>query len=160
MITQEYLKSILNYDPETGLFTWLVQKGKRVKIGQKAGIISEGYIKIKIDGKKYFAHRLAWLYMTGEWPKDEIDHKNTIRGDNRWENLREATSQQNSFNISIRVNNKSGFKGVYKYKHYGYRAAINFNGKITMLGLFATAKEAHEAYVKAAKEIFGEFFRE
>lgn len=97
MLSQEYLKSILHYDPETGILSWKVDR-RRVKIGQIAGYLCLGYVAIGIDGKLYKGHRLAWLYMTGEWPKDEIDHINRTKHDNRWVNLREATKEQNCDN--------------------------------------------------------------
>src|SRR5690349_15052213 len=89
-LTQQYLKEILHYDPETGVFIWYTSRG-HCKAGNVAGSLNLGYILIGICNFKYQAHRLAWLYMTGEWPTFEIDHKNGVSSDNRWENLREAT---------------------------------------------------------------------
>ena len=95
MITQKHLKEILDYNTETGIWTWRVNQARRIKIGQRAGtIISDGHRHIGISGKFYKAHRLAWLYMTGEFPKDEIDHINGVPDDNRWCNLRTYICKQ------------------------------------------------------------------
>ena len=91
MITQSELKELLNYDPATGVFTWLVSRG-RVKASSVAGHVhSRGYIVIMVDGRRHLAHRLAFVYMTGTFPDDQVDHINEIKADNRWINLREAT---------------------------------------------------------------------
>lgn len=117
MITQEQLKLILNYDPETGEFNWLVKPRNRASIGGVAGHLRKnGYREISIKGKKYYAHRLAWLYMTGSWPKEHIDHINGNPSDNRFCNLREATRSQNMHNQGVCSNNTSGYKGVCWHK--------------------------------------------
>ena len=92
MITQEELKELLDYNPETGLFTWNVYNN--IKNKTTAGTFNDGYIQIKIKQKIYQAHRLAWLYVYGEWPKGQIDHINGIRDDNRIENLRDVTNRE------------------------------------------------------------------
>ena len=108
MITQARLKELLTYDPETGYFTRNVNV-KGANAGERAGTITaKGYIAIGIDRKHYLAHRLAFLYMTGEWPKELVDHKDTIKINNKWENLREATNSQNKRNVGARKTNKSG----------------------------------------------------
>lgn len=158
MLTQEYLKSILRYDPETGLFTWIVTFSNRCKTGQLAGgLQNHGYWRIRINKKDYQAHRLAWLYMIGEWPKSDIDHINTIKSDNRWCNLREATEIQNAHNRSYQINNKLGVKGVSIHKPTGkFIAYIKLNQRQKNLGLFETLEEAKMAYDKAA-EAQGDF---
>jgi len=158
-ITHEYLCDILLYDPITGEFRW---KSARPKIlpGQIAGSMRKGYVRIKIDGASYSAHRLAWFYVTGNWPADQIDHKNNLRSDNRFENLREATNGENRANTTQK--NRTGFKGVKfhaRLKQKPYEAQITFDKKVRSLGCFATAEEAHEAYKKAAAEYHGEFSR-
>ena len=146
LLTQEYLKSVLNYDLNTGEFRWKINKSRRAKKGDLAGCTdinkSSGYTRIWINYKSYRAHRLAWLWMTGEWPQFEIDHKNRIRSDNRWNNLRPATNSQNKINGKAYKNNKSGYKGVYWNKNTkNWVASININKKQTHLGCFNSKKE-------------------
>lgn len=160
MITQERLKEVLHYDPLTGLWTWAQQRGRSPK-GTLAGWLSDttGYLFIRIDRRLVGAHRLAWLYMTGEWPH-EVDHKNGSRTDNKWSNLREVTRQQNQQNKCVQSNNKSGLKGASFHKQTGrWRAAIFVAGKQMHLGLFSTPEEAHIAYNIAAKKHFGVYAR-
>lgn len=112
-LTAEYLKEMLYYDPETGVWTWLTQKSANIKPGQVAGSIrSDGYRQIAINRTMHYAHRLSWLYMTGEWPKNQVDHINRDRDDNRWDNLRAATPSDNSVNSKLSPNNTSGYRGV------------------------------------------------
>lgn len=159
MITQEYLKSILHYDPDTGIFTWRNDRVKGIKAGDIAGGLNgKGYVRIWILGKKYMAHRLAWLYITGKWPNEETDHKNRIRNDNRFTNLREATKNQNQHNASKRRDNKTGVKGVsYQKKENNFKAQIQTNGEGIYLGCYATLKEAATAYRNASIELHGEY---
>ena len=157
-ITADYLRSILSYDVETGRFVWL--KGPRR--GRDAGSVGGvGYCRIGINGKVYFAHRLAWLYVTGSWPGEMVDHKNTIRSDNRWENLRAATRGQNQANSGPYSNNKSGIKGVYPSHRPGkpWVASITKNGRCRRIGRYATKEEAAAAYEIAANRLHGEFAR-
>lgn len=159
MITQDYLKSILNYNPWTGLFTWKVKLANATLIDGDAGWLNkDGYLSIQINSKEYRASRLAWLYMTGEWPKDEIDHKNLIKSDDSWLNLREANHTQNMYNKPTYKNNRLGIKGV-GMRNGKFRARINVNGKSKDLGLFNTAEEAKEAYNKIALLERGVFVR-
>lgn len=149
MITQAILKSKLSYIPEAGIFTKVLKVSGRVKI---AGTKNNGYIAIAINKKVYSAHRLAWLYMTGEWPKYMIDHINGIRDDNRFCNLREATNSENQMNRGIPKNNTSGFKGVCWHKqNCKWVAQIKINGKLTHLGCFEKVEDAHQAYCKGAE---------
>lgn len=143
-ITPEQLKVILNYDPETGVFIWLTSKGRRVKAGDIAGSIeAEGYRVIRIDKKLYKAHRIAWLYMTGSWPKNQIDHINHIRDDNRWANFKEATNQENQRNASLRKDNVSGVAGVcWSKADRMWRARIRNKSERVYLGRFADKFEA------------------
>lgn len=156
-LTQARLKEVLKYDPETGQFTWLVSTSNRVKVGAVAGYSRwDGYVCIRIDGILYLSHRLAWLYMTGEWPENEIDHRDLDKSNARWENLRPATRQQNAANMATW--SATGFKGVHK-DGKGYGARIKIDGKKKYLGYFLTPEEANAAYVKAANDAFGEFAR-
>lgn len=156
----EFLKSILHYDPTTGIFTWL-KSGKGRRPSMRAGSrMMIGYERIAINQISYLSHRLAWFYMTGAWPTKEVDHKNMDRADNRFENLREATVSQNRMNRTVHRNNKSGYKGVCLDKRNGrYIAYIKRNRKSYFLGSFNTAVEAHEAYCLAAKDLFEEYHR-
>lgn len=157
MHTVEYLKSQLSYDQETGLLTWNVTRN-RVKKGQPAGNKHLGYIRVKLNGRNYAAHRLAWLFTTGEWPKNEIDHINGIRDDNRFCNLREATHSQNLQNCVNRRGNKHGLRGIAKQTESNrWVAVITSNGIKHYLGTFRTPEEAHEAYLQAVPIHHGNF---
>jgi hypothetical protein len=160
ILTHEYLKEHLHYSVITGKFYWLESASKRIKTNDVAGNLTcKDYRRIRINGSNYFAHRLAWFWVTGEWPEKQIDHKNRIRDDNYWLNIREATQSQNNYNKGISPTNSSGFKGVYWYKTYQkWRANIRINGKKKHLGYFDSPELAHKAYVKAGKEHHGEFF--
>jgi hypothetical protein len=120
----------------------------------------DGYRKIRINGRSYLAHRLAWLYMTGEWPQNVIDHASGQRSDNRWENLRAASPLLNSHNRKRPSNNTSGFKGVTFYKAGNiWRAFIRVDGLLRFLGSFPTPELAADAYAAAANDHFGSFAR-
>lgn len=149
MLTQEQLKQKLNYDPFTGLFTWKTGKYSGRIAGTVVGHLPDGgYIRIKINKKSYMAHRLAWLYVYGEFPTQLLDHKNRNRIDNRISNLREASDALNSKNQSLYKNNVSGFHGVTKHGNR-WRARINVNGVKLHLGVFDTIEEAAECRKQA-----------
>jgi HNH endonuclease len=117
MLTHDRLKELLSYDPKTGLFTWNLDRNERIKKGEQAGTIDhKGYVRIRIGNKKYRAHRLAYLYMTGEWPTTILDHINRNRSDNKWSNLRPVTERYNYYNASDNRNNSSGVRGVHWQK--------------------------------------------
>jgi hypothetical protein len=136
--TVERLKELLDYDPETGVFTWRVSRGGAVDAGDTAGTKdSRGYLQIGVDRTLYLAHRLAWLYTYGEWPKNALDHINRIRTDNRIANLRPATHALNNQNTSVARNNKSGVTGVWRNTRLNkWQAYIRINGQQIHLGLF------------------------
>lgn len=118
----------------------------------------DGYIYIRIEGKSYRAHRLAWLYMTGDWPSDQIDHINRTRGDNRWGNLREATQAQNKINANAPANNTSGHTGVaWNAKRGRWHSYISVGGKKITLGRFKCLDEAIASRRNAAIRHYGEF---
>ena len=155
VLSQEILKALLHYDPETGILKWAKNVGFKIKSGSIAGYKDkDGYISLKINGKEYKAHRLAWLYMTGQMPKNMIDHKNTIKTDNWFDNLREATNGQNQQNqIKPKSHNTTGFLGVSLDKTGGkYRAQIAVDGKQKRLGYFTDPKEASKAYLEAKQK--------
>lgn len=162
-LTQEQLKQFLRYNPKTGEFTRIaaynnVGVGKKVGWTVTYGAGKKFRVKVGVNGDDYMAHRLAWLYMTGEWPKQEIDHINEDGADNRWDNLREASPTENLRNRGPQSNNTTGYKGTCFVKSKGfYIAGIKVHGKRTHLGCFKTAEEAHQAYCEAAKKYHGEF---
>lgn len=154
-LTPERLKELLHYDPETGMFTWRVAM-RGTRIGDVARCPSQGRVVVRVDRILYQAHRLAWFYVMGAWPKDVIDHKDGNPSNNRWENLREATQTQNMANMKRPAKNSTGFKGVGR--HQGkYRAYIGYQGKFVHLGVFDEPAVAHEAYKAAAVKYYGEF---
>lgn len=161
MLTIQQLRKILWYSKTTGLFWWLETIGSNAQKGTRAGSLhSSGYVHIKIFGRLYKTHRLAWLYVTGEFPKLDVEHRNLRCADNRWCNLRLATDSQNQANVRTRIDNTSGFKGVILRKESGmWRAQMQFQKKRLSLGEFSTARKAHKAYMQKAKELFGEFAR-
>lgn len=161
MLTQERLKELLDYEPETGNFFWRIRRGRGAPAGGIAGTPHKnGYTSIKIDGGgPYLAHRLAWLYVTGEWP-DELDHINRNKKDNRFTNLRECTRQQNQANRDIQKNNKSGWKGVRKLKDNKWLARIQVGGKTVFIGHFKSASDASQAYADASRRLHGDFSTE
>lgn len=152
-LTQERLKELLHYDPETGLFTWRIRVAYRAHIGDVAcSQPHRGYTYIMIDGSRIGTHRFAWLYMFGIWPKDQIDHINGVRDDNRICNLREATNTENQQNRGISKRNTSGYAGVSFFSGAWY-ARIRVNRKRIHLGCFPTPELAHEAYKQAKSEL-------
>jgi hypothetical protein len=160
MLTAERLRELLAYDPETGVFTRRVQAARgRGRAGDVAGWVEpDGYVRIRLDGRKCRAHRLAWLYMTGKWPNDQIDHINGRTGDNRWVNLRAATHSENQCNRPLQLNNSTGYKGVYPYRG-AWRARIKKGGRFIHIGTFATAEAAHVARSSVLAEHHGDFAR-
>lgn len=159
-LTRDHLLARLQYDPDTGCFHRLATYHDR-KAGDVAGRTHrKGYIEICIDGRRYQAHRLAWLYVHGRWPANQIDHINRDRGDNRLSNLREATQSQNKANSNTYRNNTTGYKGVAAVRgKQRWWARIRVNGHLRYLGTFDTPEDAHAAYCRAASETFGEFAR-
>jgi len=166
--TQARVKECLLYDEATGIFTWKKRTSRfgNLRIGSVAGSLSpsNGYWVIGFDNLLFMAHRLAWIYVHGEMPPAEIDHINRVRTDNRLSNLRLATRAENGRNCSARKS-ASGLKGAHLDKgrlgrlRRPWVARITQNGKPLHLGYFATAEEAHAAYVQAARELYGEFAR-
>jgi hypothetical protein len=154
-ITQEMLHALLHYNEATGIFTWRVKGSSRSPAGSTAGTKNTlGYVVFKIAGTLFYAHRLAWLYMTGEWPTKGIDHKNGIRGDNRFSNLREADQSQNSENLPMKRKNSEYPIGVgFQKKLNKFRARITKNQKNYTLGFFDSPEAAHKAYLEAKKVI-------
>ena len=161
-MSPERLRELLHYNPSTGVFTRKVRTAQVSRVGDVAGSLgNRGHIIIELCARRYQASILAWVYMTGRWPADEIDHKDCDPANNRWDNLREATSQQNKGNRRRSVSKKyDSPKGVFWDKNrQKWLAAIGVNGRFKNLGRYADMQEAQAAYERAAKEHFGEFAR-
>jgi HNH endonuclease len=158
-LTAERVRELFHYDPETGRITWRMDRATNAKAGDRAGCInrSDGYMVININGTNYSAHRLIWLWMTGEWPHEEIDHVNRIRHDNRFCNLREASPSENSFNSPTRGGKCETLpRGVHKTRNGKFQAKI---GRNIHIGTYDTVEEAGNAYALAATALYGEFYR-
>ena len=157
-ITQESLKELLHYNPETGVFTWIKKPNRKVLIGSIAGSILKtgrdiGRTNICLNRITFGAHRLAWLYMTGEWPTKVIDHINGNPQDNRFANLRSVSCRENSQNLRKQpAGGASGLLGAAKGSGGKWVAAIKINGKKKYLGRFLKPEDAHQAYVLAKRE--------
>lgn len=165
-LTAARLRELLHYDPETGVFTRrtsvLSMSGRSGRPCQHAGtrlapkVRPDGYLRATVDGKAYMLHRLAWLYMTGEWPRSEIDHVDGNRAGNAFRNLREATRTENNQNRhSARRDSASRLLGAFRVERKGrivWRSGIRADGRMKHLGYFETPLEAHEAY-RAAKRL-------
>lgn len=154
-LTVARLREVLNYDCDTGIFTRRIATGYRGRnrAGEIAGRLKDGYIVIGIDSTAYRANRLAWLYMTGEWPPALVDHENTNKADNRWINLRVASKSQNGQNRrGAQINSKSGALGVSPSRHK-WAAVIHLNGRKKHLGYFDTIELASAAYQEAKSRL-------
>lgn len=159
MLTATRLRDLLEYEAETGVFRWRKSPTPRIKAGQIAGSPDrEGYIRISIDRRLHKASRLAFLYQTGDWPREEVDHRNGVAGDDRWSNLRETSRTLNALNRSKKANNTSGYKGVTRCGNK-WKAQIQAHKRVHYLGLFASPAAAHAAYLVAAKRLHGEYAR-
>lgn len=156
-LTQDQIKSIMNYDPNTGLLTW-ISTPRRDLIGKTVGAkMGDGYLSTRVRGKSYLLHRLIWLYTYGYFPKS-IDHKNGIKTDNRIDNLRLADNDENVMNQPLKSNNTSGFKGVSWHKIMGkWLAYITHKGIRIRLGYFSDINQAAKTVAEARDRLHGEF---
>lgn len=159
-VSRERLAELFKYNPADGSFLRLTSHSGYSKGTVVFGTVTNcGHRRIVIDQVGYFAHNLAWLYMTGEWPA-LLDHENGDGLDNKWDNLREATQTQNNANMRKRTGTSSRFKGVtYVTRRKKWQAAIKVSGKCLFLGRFDREEDAAAAYIAKAKEVFGEFAR-
>lgn len=151
MLTQEYVRHLFFYNPEAGVLRWRVP---RKGVPQGKPITGR---QVMIDTVAYATHNVIWLWVTGEWPKNEVDHRDGNHSNNKWGNLRAATHQQNSFNR--RGWSAVGLKGVHRAKKR-FGASIMLDGKARHLGTFDTSEQAHKAYKSAAADLFGEYAKE
>jgi len=159
---------LFEYNPDTGILTWkrrecdvsiFDRRWNARNAGKIAGYKNgQGYIMVQVNKNNYVAHRIIWRLMTGEWPSSEIDHINTVRDDNRWVNLREASSVQNAWNRRRRVSKLGLPPGVTRNRSK-FSAKLWVGGKWRCLGTFETVEEAADVYVQAAKLQRGRFFR-
>jgi len=153
-LTRARLRELLHYNKKTGEFRW------RKRTDRSADHVPGPRLFIIIDQRLYPAHQLAWFYVTGRWARPSIDHRDGDASNNRWKNLRRATRSQNNANRRRPRNNTSGYKGASPCRRSGnWRATINAKGKRIHLGMFTTPREAHEAYLAAARKYFGKFAR-
>jgi hypothetical protein len=155
---EKLLLESLRYDAETGLFLWTIDPKFGIKAGDIAGSRTKhGYIRISFKRRLYLAHRLAWLYVHGRWPVDQIDHINGVKSDNRILNLREATAIQNLQNQRrAQRNSQTGLLGVSRYPSRDkFVAVIRANGRQVFLGYFDTAEDAHARYKQAKADLHG-----
>lgn len=152
VLTQAQLKGLLHYDPDTGAFTAKTARG-RVRAGDVVGWIVDGYRRVGVNRRQYQAHRLAFLYMTGELPTLDVDHINGDRADNRWCNLREVSRTVNMENLrAAHADSGSGLLGAFRAGNR-WCSKIRVAGNTRHLGSFATAQEAHCAYLAAKREL-------
>ena len=153
-LTHQRLRELLEYNPETGVFTWKVDRGNQfTRPGMVAGsVFKEGYIRVFVDGKNHMAHRLAWLHVHGEWPAGEIDHINGVKDCNSIANLRDVTHSVNQQNRrKCTKHNKCGLLGVFR-SYAGWRSVIQVGGRTVHLGLFDTKEQAHASYLEAKRD--------
>jgi hypothetical protein len=156
-LTAEILREMMSYDPSTGIFTRKIRTAQRHQVGDRADFPAHGHLRgyrqIGYKNEKVLAHRAAWLYVHGYWPTQSIDHINGNREDNRIENLRDVSQGTNIENLRrARVENASGLLGAHA--HQGkWRSRIRVKGKTRYLGVFDTAEDAHEAYLKAKRQL-------
>ena len=150
----------LHYDPKSGQLSWSKRPSRSsVSVGDEVGSLDkDGYRRFTIMGKQYIGARIVWLMFNKKFPSGQIDHINNDRLDNRIENLRDVTPQQNSFNRRRKVCNSSGYKGVTFHKRdKKWQATIEYNGKTRFLGYFSKPEDAHKAYCNAAEKAYGEY---
>lgn len=153
--TADLLRQLFHYDSKTGLVTRKVAVSTTTKVGDIVGTLhTKGYLRVQIHGKFYYLHRVIWCMETGFWPAGEIDHRDGVRSNNKWSNLRDGSKSSNGQNRSLSRNSTTGYTGVTFVKRRGnYQAYINSGGSRKNLGTFATAELAHTAYLQAKKTL-------
>jgi HNH endonuclease len=158
ILTQEKLKTLLQYDPDTGVLIWRTKPSRGVKAGRIAGTpTSEGYIALQINKQKMYAHRAIWLYVHGVWPSEEIDHINRIRNDNRLCNLRLANRLENSHNTRKHDKSLLGHKGVaWHNRNKKWQVQMRFCGKSYYVGQFLNLQDAIQARLQAETKLYAD----
>lgn len=158
-ISAAEVRELFIYNPDTGDLTRRVDRSSNATSGKRAGCVApDGYQTVRISGRAYKVHRLIWLIVLGSWPEGYIDHIDGDTSNNRWNNLRIATHQQNTANAKRRKDNSTGYKGVKKLGGR-FQARLGSGGRIH-IGTFDTAEDAHRAYINAARSKYGNFARE
>lgn len=159
LITAEELRELLHYDPQTGVFTWKIDRGLPAHIVARAGEVagqvdpSNGYMQINIRQRRYLMHRLAVLWVTGEWPSNHVDHRDGQRTNNAWANLRDVPHAINAQNLRrVRRDNKLGIQGVQETRDGRFIARLRTDGVTKRLGTFADPHTAHQAYLTAKRQ--------
>lgn len=158
-LTVEELKAWLHYEPETGIFRWIQKPNRCIPIRSEAGHKEKnGYYRIRLNGKVYGLHRLAWFYMTGTWPMPTCDHRDGDQANNKWENLRQASNAENQFNHKISAANTSGIKGVRWEEHrQKWSASFKFKYQTIRLGRFRVLQDAIDAITTKRNELHGSY---
>lgn len=159
------VRALFTYDKDEGILRWRNASGRhgRYPAGSRAGSPNaDGYLQVRVNGQSYRTARLIWLYVTGEWPKHQVDHEDRNPANDKWENLREATQSQNKANSGKYKAEKAscslkGVQAVQKRKSIRYRAIATKDGVRRHLGYFDTPEQAHAAHLKASEELHGEF---
>ena len=164
-MTKERLLEMFEHDARRGVLIWKAKPNRKIIIGTIAGSLNKttGYIQVRIDGVVYSLHRLIWLYVHGTWPRDEIDHIDLNKTNNRIENLREATSSNNKCNQTVRSDSMSRVRGIYEDKRRiarRFRPHVAINGKRHWLGSFASKEEAAAVRRASVVKYHGDFARE
>ena len=159
--SRDEIIELLQYDQDTGMFRWRKSNGGRAKAGATVGCpTAAGYLRVRVYGRLFYLHRLAWLCATGDWPSGHIDHINGDRTDNRLSNLRETNEQENAWNRQKQTNNTSGFTGVtYNKANDRWIAQIKDCGVPVYLGSFKNKTDAAFAYETYATKLRGEFHK-
>jgi AP2 domain len=158
-LAADLLHKVLEYDPDTGLFKWLEDRG-RVKAGDLAGTCDRDTLAIRVNGRRYRASHLAVLWMTGKWPPDQMNHRDGDGTNDRWVNLRPIGRSEKLYNRGKQENNSVGFKGVTFHKGRAkFQASIQAAGERRYLGYFDTGEEANRAYREAARRMHSKYAR-
>jgi hypothetical protein len=161
-MSAELARELFIYEPDTGLLRWRVRVHQRGPVGSVAGTLTKnGYTRLMYKQSSYLAHCVIWAIQTGSWPEQQIDHRNRVRTDNRWDNLRAATRSQNARNCRISGHNTSGVKGVHFVRSEGkWQASARIGGKVHYFGQHKTLEEAATARRNGVQGIYGDFANE